>query len=536
MEQRKVKDRRKGPVREAEKRECERLREAVAIAERFTRIMDNSFDEIYIFDSVTLHIIHVSVGACKNLGYTGDELLKLTALDLEPEYTRDKFEALAKPLRSGEKPSVFFETVHKRKDGTLYPVEAHLQLPPTETPPFFLAIIQDISERKQTEKILREAYDQLEARIRERTAELMAANEQLRKLSRAAEQSPSSIIITDTAARIEYVNPKFTLLSGHTLEDVIGKNPRILKSGKTTHEEYKVLWETITSGKEWRGEFQNRKKNGDCYWGLASISPIKDAQGKTTHFISTMEDITERKLAEEKLDHTYRQLLHAEKLSSTGKLVVSLAHEFNNPLFGITNVLEQVREDCDLDEEHRALVQLAIKECNRIARLVRNLHDFHRTLTGKRAPLDIHEVIDDMVLLCQKKLQSRNIALEKRYAGNLPKIHAISDQISQVILNLLQNAEEAITGEGGKITISTEKQEDRIKVRFHDTGCGIPPEQMKLVFDPFYTTKSELKGTGLGLSVSYGIMQAHGGNIEVESRPNEGSTFTLFFPADRDIA
>ena len=204
MEQRReVMDRRKGPVRKAEKLENERLREAVAIAERFTRIMDNSFDEIYIFDSETLHIIHTSAGASKNLGYTAEELLKLTVLDLEPEYFRGKFEEIVKPLRLGEKNLIVFETEHKRKDGTLYPVEVHLQLPPTETPPFFLAIVQDVSERKQTEKVLREAYDQLEMRIRERTAELMAANEQLRKLSRAAEQSPSSIVITDTAGRIE---------------------------------------------------------------------------------------------------------------------------------------------------------------------------------------------------------------------------------------------------------------------------------------------------------------------------------------------
>lgn len=526
-----IEHRKKGPVRKVEKLENERLRQAVVTAERFTRIMDNSLDEIYIFDSETLHISHTSAGAGKNLGYTMEELLKLTILDLSPEYSREKFEEIVKPLRFGEKSSIVFETSHKRMDGTLYPVEGHIQLPATETPPFFMAIIQDVSERKQMEKILREAHDQLETRIRERTAELMAANEQLRKLSRAAEQSPSSIVITDAAGRIEYVNPKFTLLSGHTLEEVIGKNPRILKSGKTTAEEYEDLWRTITSGKEWRGEFQNRKKNGDCYWGVASISPIKDSQGKTTHFISSMEDITERKLAEEKLNQTYQQLLHAEKLSCTGKLAASIAHEFNNPIFGIKNVLEQVREDCHLDKEHRDLIQLALNECDRIAGLIRNLHDFYRPSSGERVPLDIHSVIDDMALLYHKKLQERNIVLEKRYAGDLPKIQAVSDQVKQVILNLLQNAEEAVPNEGGKIVITTEEREGWIKVRIHDTGCGIQPDQMKSVFDPFYSTKSAAKGTGLGLSVSYGIMQAHGGKIEVASRANEGTTFTLFFPA-----
>ena len=168
-------------------------------------------------------------------------------------------------------------------------------------------------ERRQAEEALRKAHEELEMRVEERTAELTKANEQLRieiaerkrmeeelrKLSRAVEQSPSTVIITDIAGNIEYVNPKFTLVTGYSREEVVGKNPRILKSGETSPEQYKRLWETITSGREWRGEFHNKKKNGELYWEAVSVTPIRNSEGAITHFLAVKEDITERKRAEE---------------------------------------------------------------------------------------------------------------------------------------------------------------------------------------------------------------------------------------------
>jgi PAS domain S-box-containing protein len=179
----------------------------------------------------------------------------------------------------------------------------------------FEAVQQELAERRRTQEALGKAHDELEQRVHERTFELSRANQvlrkeiderkrvegELRKLSRAVEQSPSLIMITDTSGNIEYVNPKFAQVTGYTLEEVVGQNPRILKSGETPSEEYKRLWSTILSGGEWRGEFHNKKRNGELYWESASISPITDAEGQVTHFIAVTEDITERKRADEAL-------------------------------------------------------------------------------------------------------------------------------------------------------------------------------------------------------------------------------------------
>lgn len=252
---------------------------------------------------------------------------------------------------------------------------------------------------------------------------------------------------------------------------------------------------------------------------------IEDELLKYRHHL---EELVQKRTME--LRATHEQLVHAEKLSAVGKLVASIAHEFNNPIYGIRNVLEQIAEGVPMDPTYQNMASLAVRECNRITNLIKKLQDFHRPSPGITAPLDIHGAIDDMALLIRKKLKEKNIKLEKHYAANMPKIDAVADQIKQVILNILQNAEEAMPKEGGTITITTQVRKDSIKILFRDTGSGISPENEKLIFEPFFTTKSAVKGTGLGLFVSYGIIETHGGDLRVDSQPGQGTTFTVTLP------
>ncbi|MBU4260382.1 MAG: hypothetical protein KKC76_00690 [Proteobacteria bacterium] len=243
-------------------------------------------------------------------------------------------------------------------------------------------------------------------------------------------------------------------------------------------------------------------------------------------------DKLEERVAErsEALEKTYNQLLHAEKLSAIGKLAASIAHEFNNPIFGIRNVLDGLRKRLTLAEKNRELVNLAIKECDRVAKLTQDLQSFNRPTSGLMATLDVHEAIEDMLLLVKKDFSQKKIKVKKYFAGDLPPIQAIADQIKQVILNMLNNAGASMPAEGGGITITTEKQRDQIAIHIADTGVGIAPDDMDRIFEPFFSTKPAVKGTGLGLSVSYGIIKRHGGRIEVESSPGKGTAFTILLP------
>lgn len=243
---------------------------------RLVDIVENSVNEIYLFDSSTMKFEFVNKGALKNLGYTIEEIKKMTPLDIKPELSREKFEQLIEPLTAGREESIFFETHHKRKNGTLYPVEVYLQLFKYDDTSLFFAVINDITERKK-------------------------AQEKIIKLTQAIEQSPVTVMITNPMSEIEYVNPKFTQLTGYSSGEVIGKNPRILQSGDKSKKDYAELWDTILSGRKWHGEFHNKKKNGELFWERAIISPILNENGDITNFVAVKEDITEIKAVRERI-------------------------------------------------------------------------------------------------------------------------------------------------------------------------------------------------------------------------------------------
>lgn len=236
------------------------------------------------------------------------------------------------------------------------------------------------------------------------------------------------------------------------------------------------------------------------------------------------------------IERLYQQLLHAAKMSAVGKLAASVAHEFNNPICGIRNVLDGLARRRDtLDAENQHMVELAIRECDRVAKLTSDLQSFNRPTSGKVSQVDVHAALDDILLLSKKEFKNRNITVHKKYAPDLPTIQAVSDQVKQVFLNLLTNAREAIGEEGGTVTVTTEGWGDQVVVRFEDTGCGIAPEAINHIFEPFFSTKPEVKGTGLGLAVSYGIVQRHGGDIKVESEPGHGARFTVILPVEGSV-
>jgi len=253
-------------------------------------------------------------------------------------------------------------------------------------------------------------------------------------------------------------------------------------------------------------------------------------QGKPQKLRGIVQDITERKQAEEKLKIYQEQLLHAEKLSSIGKLSASIAHEINNPLFGIRNVLERTRMCVPLKEADEDFIEMAISETDRIAKLTRRLNNFFSPTRENKEPVQINRVLEEIVLLTQKELTDRNIRLKTHYSDVLPEVTAFPDQIKQVALNLFQNAMDAIPETGGEISMSTYHQDSHLYFTVKDNGVGMTEEIQKEIFEPFFTTKPKEEGTGLGLWVTHGIVQSHGGFIEVNSQCGKGTSFTVSLP------
>jgi len=240
--------------------------------------------------------------------------------------------------------------------------------------------------------------------------------------------------------------------------------------------------------------------------------------------------VTQRTL---ELQKSHEQLLHSEKLAAVGNLSASIAHEFNNPLQSIMTIIKGIGQYANLDPKEGELLNLAHQECKRMAGLIANLQDFYKPTTGKVEPVDLHAVLDALLLMAKKEYLTRKITVVREYAGDLPAVAGVVDQLKQVLLNLLNNAADACEG-GGTITVATEvTSRGKIAVRVRDTGVGIEPENLRHIFQPFFTTKSAKKGTGLGLPVSYGIIKKHGGDIEVQSERGKGSTFSIFLPINK---
>ncbi|MFQ5451047.1 MAG: ATP-binding protein [Nitrospinaceae bacterium] len=248
-------------------------------------------------------------------------------------------------------------------------------------------------------------------------------------------------------------------------------------------------------------------------------------------FAARVETEVQRMRAEEALHEYNKKLIHSEKLSAIGKLIASIAHEINNPVYGIRNVLVRMTQKVPMEKRYRELGDKAILECNRTANLIQRLKDFYAPSSGKKVLVNIHEILDDALWWMRKEFRIHKIKLEKRYAQDLPKLEAVPDQLKQVILNLLQNAFQSLPEEGGTITLTTQVRNASIHIIIRDTGVGIDAKILSQIFEPFYTTKSQFKGTGLGLSVSYGIIKkVHRGDIQVESEPGQGTTVTICLP------
>lgn len=376
----------------------------------------------------------------------------------------------------------------------------------------------------------------LYAGLKSAMLESKRTEESLIKLSQAVEQSPVTILITDRHGNIEFVNPKFMQLTGYSAEEVLGKNPRILKSDITDPVVYRELWQTVASGHVWEGEILNKKKNGETFMEHATISPIRNRDGIITHYLAIKEDITQRRMLE-------AQLFQSQKMESIGRLAGGVAHDFNNMLSVILGCVQLAMLRVPEGEKLWQYLDQISKAAQRSSDITRQLLAFSRKEII--SPKEVN--LNDQIVATQAtlgRLIGEDINLTFKPAANLWPIKADPSQLDQILVNLAVNARDAMV-HGGELALETANVHishtysqyhfeafagDYVRLVVRDSGIGMDRQTLSHIFEPFFTTKGVGKGTGLGLATVYGIVRQNNGFINVFSEPGKGSTFQIFFP------
>jgi two-component system, cell cycle sensor histidine kinase and response regulator CckA len=378
--------------------------------------------------------------------------------------------------------------------------------------------------------------DQRSQLLAQQVEELQRAESRLQLQNVALEATANCIVITDRQGSIEWVNAAFLTTMGFTSEEVIGKNPRIMKSGNHEHGFYKRLWDTILTGQVWRGEIVNRKKDGTLRTFQISITPLRDKAGDITHFIDIMQDVSDQKRMED-------ELRQAQKMEAIGRLAGGVAHDFNNMLNVILVNSELSLMVDGLTDKQRNYMQQIQQAAERSADLTRQLLAFSRKQPAQPRCIDLNEVVRDNQGLLNRFIEG-DVELSFRPAPVLPPVFIDPSQVIQILTNLVINARDAMPSAG---TISIETAHVRVEANsaltvwgltpgsfaqltVSDTGSGMDAQTIEHIFEPFFTTKGEGKGTGLGLATVYGIVKQNGGAISVYSNLGLGTSMKIYLP------
>jgi two-component system NtrC family sensor kinase len=365
--------------------------------------------------------------------------------------------------------------------------------------------------------------------------------EKISRLQYSLEQVPLSIVMTDLSGTIEYVNQRLADLTGYSIAELIGNKPSIFKSNLNNPDVYVDLWQTITSGNVWKGEFCNKKKNGDLYYESVIIAPIKNLNGLITNYLAIKDDITEKKSLE-------NQLLHSQKLEAIGQLAGGIAHDFNNILTGIIGFGSLMQMKMEKDDPLIDHLNHILSGAEKAATLTKGLLTFSRKQVIKPQPVELNDVIEKIGRFI-KPIIGEQINLITSFEHQSLTVVADAGQIDQVLINLVTNARDSMPS-GGTLTVATKSiviNEDFVKefgfgeigdyacISVTDTGVGMNESTRIKMFEPFFTTKEVGKGTGLGMSIVYGIVKQHMGFINVDSKLGVGTTFKIYIPLAKGV-
>ena len=411
-----------------------------------------------------------------------------------------------------------YEVDFRKKDGTPIPVllTAHVRYDAEGGVLGYEGICVDQSQRRKMERELQKAHDFFNTII---------------------QSSPNAIMGTDLRGNLIIWNQGAEETLGYRASEVIGKmNVKELYPDDMARQVMRMMRSDDYGGKGKLRAFPMTfmANDGRPVEGNLSANIIYDENGAEKASVGIFVDLEEHLQMERKLHKTQEQLLQSEKLAAMGRLTSQIAHELNNPIYGIMNTLELMKTEIPVGNKRRKLLEMSLSETVRVTDMLRKMLSFSKPDQEQRSPVDINTILDEILLLYEKQLWEHSIKVAHHFADTLGLVKASKNQLRQVFLNLISNARDAMP-EGGRLTVATEGDDYFVHITFSDNGLGIKEEHLDLIFETFFTTKTDsVKGVGLGLSVCYGFIKDHGGDIKVQSTLGEGTTFTISLPVYRE--
>lgn len=380
-----------------------------------------------------------------------------------------------------------------------------------------VVMVRDITDQREAEARIRSFYDVLE-------------------------QSPVSIVITDADGVIEYVNPRFTEVTGYTAEEAVGRTPAIVKSGLTPREVYARLWSELRAGRQWRCEILNRRKNGELFWEFQAISPLRDSRGRIVNFLAVKEDITKQKEIQRAMVEAMEEAYRANRAKSD--FLAGMSHELRTPLNAIIGYAELMTLEPAGplgSDTYREYLSAIYSSGQHLLHLINDLLDLSKVEAGKmelaEETVTVGDVVAGAVLLVAERAERKGVILKNHVRGPLPPVRADKLRLRQILLNLLSNAVK-FTPSGRHVEVTADlDQKGGMRIVVRDEGCGISEEDLQRVLQPFGQARNPLirteEGTGLGLPLARQFARLHGGDLILESREGVGTTATVLLPPVR---
>jgi two-component system NtrC family sensor kinase len=494
------------------KRSEEKLK---ASEEDYRRLFENVRSGLYV-SSKEGKFLNANQALLDMLGYGNKE--EFLSMDLNTDlYFRPEDRKTFMQIIEQDGYVIDYEVDFKRKDGSRIPVllTSHVRYDKEGGVLGYEGIIVDQSQRKQMEKELREANNFFNNIIR---------------------SSPDAIIATDMKGDIIIWNRAAEETLGYRSDEVIGKMniDKIYPEGMAK----KIMKmmrspEYGTVGRLRSYPMVYVRRDGETVEGNLSAAIIYDGRGREIASVGIFVDLKDRLEMERHLRETQEKLLQSEKLAAMGKLTSQIAHELNNPLYGIMNTLELLKTEISPQSKRRKILDMALSETVRLTELLRKMLRFSKPDEEERQPTDINVILDEILLLVGKQLQENGIRVSTSFADPLGMVIASRNQLRQIFLNMIANSKDAMP-EGGTLSFRTYEHAGQVYIEIQDTGTGIREEHLKKIFDAFFTTKDSVKDVGLGLSVCYGFIRDHGGDLRVRSKWGSGTTFTITLPASKE--